>query len=42
VRMLAVGLATQVLGFLMLEPPRVRWRLFCLGHAARAAGSNWV
>lgn len=24
------------------EPPRVRRRLFCLGHAARAAGSNWV
>ncbi len=24
------------------EPPRVRRRLFCLGHAARAAGSSWV
>jgi DNA replication protein DnaC len=24
------------------EPPRVCRRLFCLGHAARAAGSSWV
>ena len=26
----------------LVEPPRVRRRLFCLGHAARAAGSSWV
>jgi hypothetical protein len=24
------------------EPPGVRRRLFCLGHAARAAGSRWL
>jgi transcriptional regulator with XRE-family HTH domain len=26
----------------VFEPPRVCRRLFCLGHAARAAGSSWV
>jgi hypothetical protein len=34
--------AGQVLVNLGLEPPRVRRRLFCLGHAARAAGSSWL